>query len=211
MPKNLSVLTAIEKNRLSSDVPFLVCLNIEVIDPSTLRLVETLRLVRNTESISYNGFEYQAILFDMEIKQEAGAQNPVSLTITDFTKAVQGRMQAYGGGVGFSVTIMVVNAGALSQPPEITETFEVMGASASDYVATFELGVENALGHVFPRRRQMRDFCQSRYKEAGTCGYVGNMPTCDMTLQGSNGCAAHGNTIRFGGYPGINSNGARYG
>lgn len=211
MAKSLSLATVIEKNRLSSDVPFLVCLDIEVIDPATQTHVETIHLVRNDEAISFNGFEYQPFLFDIELKQETGAMSSVSLTLTDFTKAVQGRIQAYGGGIGFLVNIMVVNAGAPDQPPEVLENFEVIGASAANYVCTFELGVENALAKNFPRRRQQRDFCQWRYKDASTCGYTGSLPKCDLTLQGVNGCAAHANTVRFGAYPGINSNGVRYG
>ncbi|UUZ75534.1 hypothetical protein LP414_27850 [Polaromonas sp. P1(28)-13] len=166
---------------------------------------------RNSEGITYNGFPYEPILFDIEIKQESGTQGGVSLTINDYTKAIQARMQAYGGGVGFLATIIVVNAGALDQPPEIVEEFEVIGASSANYIVTFELGVENALAKTFPRRRQTRDFCQWRYKEGSTCGYTGGLPTCDLTLRGPNGCAAHSNTLRFGAYPGINSNGARYG
>lgn len=211
MPKALSVASIIEKNKLSSDVPFLVCLDIRVIDPVTSATVETLNLVRNSEDITYNGILYKAIMFDIELKAESGAQAAVTLTVTDYTKAIQGRMEAYGGGVGFLVAVIVVNGGALDQPPEIIEDFEVTGASAANYVATFELGVENALARYFPRRKQTRDFCQWRYKDPNTCGYTGGMPTCDLTLQGTNGCAAHGNTKRFGAYPGLNSNGARYG
>lgn len=210
MPKHISVVTAIEKNRLSSDTPFLVCLDIQVIDPATGAQVETIHLVRNNEAITFNGFDYQAFMFDIELKQDAGTQNPVSLVMTDYSKAIQARMQAYGGGIGFKVTIMVVNAGALTQPPEIIEDFEVIGASSSNYVCSFELGVESALAKTFPRRRQTRDFCQWRYKEVSTCGYSGTLPSCDLTLKGSNGCAAHNNAIHFGAFPGINSNGARY-
>jgi hypothetical protein len=211
MPKQLSVASVIEKNRLSSDVPFLPCLDITVIDPATFATVEVLHLVRNDEDIIYNGFVYKAILFDLELKQEAGTQGSVNLSIVDYTRALQGRMQAYGGGVGFRVSILVVNAGALDQPPEIIEDFEVIGASSADYSASFTLGVENALAKTFPRRKQTRDFCQWRYKDAVTCGYTGGLSSCDLSLQGANGCAAHGNTVRFGAFPGINSNGARYG
>lgn len=211
MTKSLSVATVIEKNRISSEVPFLVCLDIRVIDPVTLSTVETLHLVRNDEDVTYNGFEYKAFIFDIELKEEPGSMSPVTLAVTDFSKAVQGRMQAYGGGIGFQVSVMVVNAAALDQAPEVVEDFEVIGASASNYVCTFELGVESALAKDFPRRRQSRDFCQWRYKDANTCGYSGGIATCDLTLKGPNGCGAHGNTIRFGAYPGVNSNGARYG
>lgn len=210
MPKQLSVASVIEKNRLASDVPFVVCLDIRVIDPTTQALVETLRLVRNSDDITYNGFVYTAIMFDIELKQDAGVESKISLAITDYTAAIAGRMNAYGGGIGFLVTVMVVNTGALGQPPEVIENFEVIGATASEYVANFELGMGSALARVFPRRKQTRDFCQWRYKEAGTCNYTGGLPTCDLTLQGPNGCAAHGNAPRFGAYPGISSNGARY-
>jgi phage-related protein len=69
----------------------------------------------------------------------------------------------------------------------------------------------------FPRRRQARDFCQWRFRDPNTCAYDGPAPSCDYTLQGPNGCSAKGRrndgqwqTIMFGAYPGINSNGVRY-
>lgn len=208
--KNLSVATVIEKNRLSSDVPFLVLLNIEVVDPATGATVETLYIVRNSESITFQGNEYQPTKFDIELKQESGTQQQVSLTITDYSKAIQGRMQAYGGGVGFKVTMMIVNAGNLAQPAEVAEFFDVVSASAANYVCTFTLGAENAIMRQFPRRRQTRDFCQWRYKGA-ECGYTGSLETCDLTLRGGNGCGAHNNTVRFGAFPGINTRDVRYG
>jgi hypothetical protein len=39
---------------------------------------------------------------------------------------------------------------------------------------------------------------------------TGIMPSCDLSLQGPNGCAAHNNTQNFGGFPGLNDNGYRY-
>ena len=103
----------------------------------------------------------------------------------------------------------VVNAGALTQGPEITEYFEVITASAENFRCSFGLGADSEVMKTFPRRRQTKDFCQWRYK-GKQCGYTGALATCDLTLQGPNGCAAHNNTIRFGGYPGLNSNGLRY-
>lgn len=211
MPTQLSVASIIEKNRLSSDVPFLVCLDIHVVNPATNTEVEVLHLVRNDENITFNGVVYTAIIFDIDLKQETGAQSKVNLTVTDFTQALSGRMQAYGGGIGFKVKIIVVNAGALNQLPEIVEDFEIIGASSSEYVVTFELGIGNILAKTFPRRRQTRDFCQWRYKEANTCGYTGGLATCDLTLKGANGCEVHNNVIRFGAFPGINNSGSRYG
>jgi hypothetical protein len=204
MSKVLSLASVIEKNRISSEVPFLICLDIDVVNPDTGTTVETIHIVRNTESIAFRGFTYEPANFDIELKAEAGSQQSVKLSIKDYSKAVQGRMQAYGGGIGFKVTMMVVNAGALDLPAEISEYFEVVGADAANYVCNFTLGAENALTQMFPRRRQTKDFCQWRYK--GTeCGYAGVLSTCDLTLAGTNGCNAHANTIRFSAFPGISN------
>ncbi|WP_186296785.1 hypothetical protein [Cupriavidus campinensis] len=204
MSKSLSVATAIEKNQLGSATPFLVCLDIGVIDPTTAQLVETVYLVRNSEEIVFNGLTYMPVPFDIELKSESGSQSSVNLSIRDTSRAVQARMQQYGGGVGFRVKMTVVNAGNLTQPPEVVENFEVVGADASDYTASFRLGAENVLSQTFPRRRQTKDFCQWRYKDLNTCGYIGGLETCDLTLQGPNGCAAHNNSRNYGAFPGIN-------
>jgi phage-related protein len=210
MSTSLSIASVIEKNRLSSDVPWLICLDIDVIDPASMAVVETMRLVRNTEAITFNGFDYVPSNFDIELKSSSGEQQTVSVSINDYSLAIQKRMQDYGGGVGFKVSVMVVNAGNLAQPPEIIEYFEVVGASSNNYACSFTLGAENNLTKTFPRRRQMRDFCQWRYKSA-ECGYTGSVPTCDLSLQGPNGCATHDNVVRFGAYPGLSGRDSRYG
>jgi hypothetical protein len=209
--KHLSVATVIE-NRLSSDTPFLCAMDIEVVDPITGVVVEVIYLVRNSEDITYQGNAYVATSFDLDLKSEGGAVPTVSVAIKDFTKAIQGRMQAYGGGLGFNVTIYVVNAGNLLQPPEVVEFFQVIGAKAANYIVTFTLGAENAVAVTFPKRRQTKDFCQWRYKDPETCAYAGSLATCDLSLQGPNGCVVHENSPNFGGYPGISKNdGFQYG
>jgi phage-related protein len=210
MPKSLSVVSVIEKNRLSSDVPFLVGLDIDVIDPASGALVQVLRFVRNTETIIWSGFLYSPAAFDIEIKEAAGELQTVSLSFTDYTRAIQDYLQQYGGGVGFKVTVSVINAGNLAQGPEVQEFFEVIGAESADYIVSFTLGAENAISRQFPRRRQTRDFCQWQYKSV-QCGYTGGLPSCDLSLKGPNGCQAHANQLRFGGFRGINTRDVRYG
>jgi hypothetical protein len=191
MSKSLSVANVIEKNRISSEVPYLALLDIEVVDPNLGVVMETLHIVRNSEDITFNGVLYTALQFEFDLKSEAGAQPTVSVVIHDLTRAIQGRMQQYGGGIGFNVTIMVVNGSQLDKPADVVEYFQIVGASAQNYVVTFQLGAENALMYTFPRRKQTKDFCQWRYKDPDTCGYSGDLPSCDLTLQGPNGCAAH--------------------
>jgi phage-related protein len=208
--ENLSVKSVIEKNSIAGNEPFLVLLDIEVIDPATKSVVETIRVVRNSEDFIYQNNTYAAMAFEIELKTEAGTQQAVTLKMADFTRAIQERMQAYGGGIGSNVTVTVVNAGNSDQPPEVQEFFTVTGASAQGYFISWTLGTESILAVIFPKRRELRDRCSWRYKSA-QCKYAGNMPSCDLTLQGPNGCGVHSNTINFGGFPGINSNGIRYG
>ncbi len=210
MSKSLSLATVLEKNKLSSDVPFIALLDIEVINPATGVVVIVLHVANNPSSITYNGTLYEAGGFDFQVNSEAGKAPEVSLTVNDYTQAVQGYMQSYGGGLGSNVTLTIARGDALTLAPEMQEFFQITGASAANYSATFQLGAENSVMKTFPRRRQYRDFCQWRYKDSTTCKYTGGLSTCDLTLQGPNGCAAHGNTPNFGAYPGLSSNGARY-
>lgn len=210
MTTSLSVASIIEKNRISSEVPWLILLDVAVIDPATLVTVETLHLARNPDPVTYNGNTYAPAAFDISLKSEAGAQSEISLSIKDYTLTVQQRMQDYGGGIGFAVTVIVVNAGNLTQSPEVIEYFQVTAAETTNYVCTFTLGAENNITKTFPRRRQTKDYCQFRYKGA-ECGYTGPMPSCDLSLKGANGCEAHQNVIHFGAFPGINSRDTRYG
>lgn len=209
MSRALSVASVLEKSKLVSNVPFLVLLDIEVIDPESGESVEHIYLANDSEEFIYQGHVYQPFVFDIGLKQESGAQPTITLTFNDLSNTIQAKMQQYRGGVGFQVAVMVVNTGNKDQPPEVVEQFEVVGASSANYQVTFQLGAESALAKPFPRRRQMRDFCAWRFKD-GNCKYAGEATTCDRTLNGANGCAVKVNTINFGGYPGITA-GARYG
>lgn len=209
MSRSLSVANVIEKNKLASGTPYLVFAAIGVIHPTTKELVETIRVVRNNEDVTYQGQLWVATAFDIELKEEANTQPTITVSFADMTRGLQARLQEYGGGVGFTVTLIVQAANNLTQDPEVIEQFEVLSSSAEEYHVSFQIGAESALTKSFPRRRQTRDYCQWKYKSA-ECGYTGPLPTCDYSLSGPNGCGAHNNTIRFGAFPGVNSNGRRF-
>jgi phage-related protein len=202
--KNISSALVSDKNRLASDRAWMIALQVQVIDPATNSLVETLRLIRNDESSVIDGESYQPFPFEFEIEERDGLPT-VGLTIQDQTQAIQQRMEDYGGGVGFKVIVMAVSgvdAATIDAEPELTEEFQVLSASIADYVVSWQLGVPNPLNSNFPRRRQFQDQCSFRYK--GTeCGYTGAIESCDLTLTGVNGCGAHDNSNNYGGLPGV--------
>lgn len=199
----LSIAAVIEKNKIASSVAFIPLIDVNVYEPSTGAFVETLRGARNSEAVTFRGNVYAPVQFDLSFGSESGSQTTVELTIKDLSMTLQRYMELYGGGVGFGVTLHIVASDSLDKDSEISEFFEVIGASVDRITCTFQLGAENVLANSFPRRKQTRDFCQWRYKDPSTCRYSGTLPSCDLTLQGPNGCNAHNNTINFGGFPGI--------
>jgi phage-related protein len=209
MAQPLSLASAVDKNSIDSQTPWLICLEVDLIDFDTGASFGTGYFVRNTEDLVFNGNTYIKTSFDINVKNDAGGQPSVTITINDYTGTFQSYMQQYGGGVGSNCRIIVVNSGNLDAGIEVIEYFKIVGASANNYVATLTLGAENSLSIIFPRRRQFHGRCGWRYMSA-ECGYVGALTTCDLSLAGPNGCEAHLNQARYGGFPGINSNGMRY-
>jgi hypothetical protein len=205
MPNHISVASVVEKNRLGSSVPYLVCLDVDIPDPVTGAVLETMHLVNNTEDIVLQGVTYLKMPFSIELKQESGAMPQITLTVTDYSRALLEKLNNNGGGVGFNVKVSVFNSDTLDRPPEVTEFFEVLNADASNYVVSFTLGAENALARQFPRRTQRRDFCQWVYKDLDTCRYTGQLTACDRSLNGAMGCSKHNNVVNFGGFPSLTS------
>lgn len=209
--QKLSVLSVLEKNRLASDSPYLILLHLEVVDFETnLPTGEYLHLVRNNEPVQYLGVEWIPCDFEVDLREEANATPEISLTITDYTRVVHGELNRLGGAVGSNVTLTVLNKEAVDENRvEGYQTYKVTSASTANYVISWTLGAEDALAISFPRRRMLRDRCSWRYKDPGTCGYTGDNPTCDLTINGTNGCDKHldangvGNQRRFGGFPSL--------
>lgn len=210
MSQNLSVETVIEKNKLHSDTPFLVCLDVDIWDENLGQVIETLHLVRNSEDILYQGKIYTAVEFDVKVKNEVGEMPSVTVNVVDYKRVIQRELQEYGGGIGFPITMMIINAGNLDQKPEHVEYFRITGTGAKNYMVSWTLGTENPLTGRCPKRIAWRDRCSWRYK-GQECGYSGPLQSCDLSLQGENGCAAHSNTPRYGGFPGIKPGSANFG
>lgn len=203
MSRHLSVATAIEKNKIASDVAFVMLLDIAVRDEAG-DVVEHLRLAKNSENLVYRGETYQAANFNVKFKADVEEEPTMSVDAQDPSGFIRERMEAYGGGIGSDCTMIVVNSGNLIQPPEIEETFTVVGASTQGFVVSFTLGVENPLNVRFPRIHQYRDQCPYVFK-GERCRYAGAATKCDFTYDGADGCRAKGNQANFGGYRGLQS------
>lgn len=202
MPHNLNIASIIDKNKVSSTNVFLILLEVEVRD-SAGALVETLRVVKNSADIVFQGNTYTAANFELDIKLEATQEPSITLEVHDETRQLAQYIDAYDGLVRNKIRVMIVNSGSLNSPADIDEEMIVLTSSLSSYTARFELGVESSLGLRFPNYRQFKDRCFKTFK-GPRCQYAGAATTCDYTREGVNGCKAKNNEINFGGFPGIN-------
>lgn len=181
----------LEKNRLASDAPFLIFLEIE--NPS----IGEIRLVRNTENIQWQGKEWQAFPLDIETSGEDGKTIPaLNVKMSNCGGIIQTYMQQYNGLVDSGVRLMVALASNLANPtPEFELDFLIKSASYDESWVTFCLSASAELMNRFPAHRYINNFCPFHCGDI-RCSYIG-AGNCVNTLES---CLI---PSRFGGEPGI--------
>lgn len=202
MARHLSAASAIDSGRISSSTAWIILISIDVVEPNTRAVEETIYLARNDEDVTFKGQVYTAANFVINLDQSQNQAPSVTLVAQDQTGMIQQRVEDYAGGVQSRVNMMVVNSDRLDRPAEIEHTFDVISTSVKDSIVSFDLGAENPLVIQFPKHTQMKDRCSWRYKGYG-CEYAGALESCDYTLDGDNGCRVHDNIERFRGLPGL--------
>lgn len=181
----------LEKNRLASDAPFLIFLEIEN------KEIGVIRLVRNTENIMWQGSEWQAFPLDIETSGEDGKTIPaLNVKVSNCGGIIQTYLQQYNGLVDSEVRLMVALASNLENPsPEFALDFLIKSASYDESWVTFCLSASAELMNRFPAHRYINNFCPFRCGDL-RCGYIG-AGVCVNTLET---CLI---PSRFGGEPGI--------
>lgn len=168
----------------------------------------------NNESVTFGGNRYDPYpMTRAEIERDSdGNISDVTVTVSNVGREITTNASALRGK---SVTLNITNTNYLSS--SYSYTFTIKDITLSDVFATIRLGSVNLLTLDFPRERFMRTRCGWVFGSTG-CGYdttrSGALSTCDQTLNGSNGCVAHGtdevsagrprlHPLRFRGFPGI--------
>lgn len=192
----ISQAATLEKNKIESGTAWLILLEIEVTPYITLRLV------RNTEDIEWNGETWTAFPFEFDPpKQTSAGELPnFQLRVSNITRTVEGYLEQSGGGVGASVRVMVVMSSNLENThPELDEEFSVQSTSYDAEWVTFTLSGAVNLFRRVPLRRFLKNFCPFKY-QGPECRAQSGYTTCDKSLAA---CRLRGNEARFGGEPAI--------
>lgn len=200
--KHLNLSTVVDKNKIDSSNVFLILIEVKILSPETGEEVTTIRFVKNSENVTFEGNNFQAANFSIETSNEIGQEPTLSVKAHDETRTLAQYIDAYDGLVDSKLRMIVANSASLDSPPELDEEFLIVHASSQNYQVDMNLGVQSAVSQRFPNFRQQKDRCSWKYK-GPRCKYAGAMTTCDYSRTGPNGCIAHDNEINFGGFPGI--------
>lgn len=209
MPKSITLATAVDKNRVSSDNVYLLLLEVDIINAATGKVSETLYIANNNEDITFGGTSYQAIPFECELTQDKDSAPTATLTVYDFTQSIIAALTTEGWSLSWPARFKVINAKNLdSGKVDLEQNFKLMDATAGSdkFSVSFTIGAENPLSLRFPVRQQFRERCAWGYMggyKGPRCKYTGTLDSCDYTFTGSNGCIVHKNTLNYGGFPGV--------
>lgn len=188
-----------------------------------------LNVADSNYDVEYGGVTY--IRFPIAISETTissdGTIDRASLSVANVTREIMYYVETYDGLVNRKVVVRTVFARFLDKlytpqidgtvtetdNPEkdpnahIKEEFLIDTYNANEKVVVFTLDPVVDLEIKIPRRRYMdSNSCTFRYKDPETCKYSGSLPTCYKNLEA---CKAHGNSINFGGFAGLDSTNQR--
>lgn len=218
MPRFVSQKVFDQLHSLSNREAFVWLYEIEVpTDPPT-----RVRLVGQwTQQVTFRGnIYYPYDIVHSPVKENTeGNLSEVTLNVANMTREVQTILEDNNGLIGQPVRFLFVSTADLGGGKAVIEQdFTIRTVSSNNRNISMKLAVFNLFRARFPSRRLKKGHCRFKYRSA-ECGYVvptssGGLATCDQSLDGPNGCEAHGTNEldngfavihpkRFGGFPGI--------
>ena len=204
----LSLAAAADKHKLASNACWLLLVDFNWNG-------QHVRIVRNTDPVTFDAGDgagpqtYQPFSFELEdvqIKND-GSLPTYSLKVSNVNRLIEGYITQYQGAAGSTCSIYVLNTDNPAGEADLSIESTIIRTTTDAKYVTLTLGAPSPLRVLFPRRLYYAGTCMWRYKSI-RCGYTGSLPTCSLTFDGQNGCIAHANQTRFGGFPGVGSNGA---
>lgn len=227
----LSVAANIERHKLASGEPWLLLMDLAWPPDAAPSDQTHMRFVRDLNPITFDANdgngpqEYSPFNFQMgELSVSSNGSVPdCEVTASNVLRALQQTIEQFAGIVGAQLYLYAVNTANPAGEPDLALAFTVKQTTSDAKLVHFKLGASSPLRRLFPIHMYRPNFCIWQYNSpalqaAGAtmdnnlpgsqCGYIGPLPTCSHTIDGTTGCNAHNNTIRFGGFPGIDTNGA---
>lgn len=199
----LSPAAYVEKNALGSTGVWVIFL--EIFIP---QLNDYIRVCSNTEDMFWDGKLWQSFLFSFdEIGDHAKGEIPQFVVrVCNINGTVESYIEQADGATGSVVRLLVANTNIASNIPEVELEFRVKSSSVDNKWASFTLGVANPYA-ILVGQRLIRTGCRFTGPDGSKngfkgprCKYAGAQTSCNKTLSR---CRELGNSLNFGGAPGI--------
>lgn len=169
----------------------------------------TYRYAANTEPVSHGGHSWAptAIRFTPPDESQQGELPVATLAISNVDRILGLAVSSAGLSGATATMILLCTAAPTADHSPLTRTHDIVGVSITEQWVSLRLAAPFLIRHPFPARRYLGNYCAwvARYTGA-ECGYSGALPTCSGTLDD---CRDHGNSHRFGGFPGLTNPGFR--
>ena len=229
----LSVAANLERHKLGSGQPFLCLLCLQYpgsINPTAPQ--QYVRLVRNLDPVTFDSGDgngpqiYQPFNFELGeiVTSSTGSVPQMDLKASNVLRLLQTTIEQYGGCVGANLNLYFFCTANPAGEPDLALSFTVQSTVCDLKLVTFKLGASSPLRRLFPLFMYRPNYCiwpynspvlqaqaaaNPAFRNPGKqCAYLGPMTSCSHTIDGATGCQAHNNILRFGGFPGIDTNGA---
>jgi len=209
--KQLPAQIVIEKNKLNNPSPWLILLDIMLVDTNNPANTTDYYVVRNNEDVTYDGQLYTAFNFDLDQSRETskGEVPTLTLRVSNVERLLQADLEQYEGGNGSQVRVTRIHADNLAEDfGALSGLYDVIGCHFDNKWAVFNLGAPNPLNQRFPLERYIGMQCRyvSHFKGV-ECAYAGVETECNGSLTR---CVALANSERFGGFPGMMTNAVQF-
>jgi phage-related protein len=160
-----------------------------------------LRLVNNTDDVTFQGNTYDAFAFKLDENKSGGGKiQGVTLRVANPERALQPYLEEFDGLVGCPLTLTVVHADNLTEDyADLTLQWDIVAAQPKPDWIDFTLGAENPLRRRFPLFSATPRACNWVFKGV-ECAYSGAATSCARNLDA---CRDLNNSARFGGRPGL--------
>lgn len=226
MPASINSALVVEKNTLHNLDPWLWLFEIQIDD------TEALRVAGYDQEVTYGGETYSPfpVSVGSQTRDRQGTLQEAEVTVANIGAVVSGYLED-GNLLGKKCVIRLVHEDDLTDSVFGGE-FDIIEATATLESVAFRLALYRLSESPFPAQLFNRGRCRWRYGGAG-CNYNRNLPnaisgtnpdfdpaSCDLSLDGPNGCTVHGlneqangvpiqHPAFFGGFPGIPKGPAR--
>ena len=167
-----------------------------------------IRLVQNEVDITWNSQTWVAFPFEFDTVGEWRKNElpKVVVRVSNVARAIQGYIDDTDGGIQSEVVVYVVHGGNLGETtPLMRLDYTVISTTCNHEWVTFSLSSSNTFTRRFPKNKCLKNVCRFRFKDSW-CKYAGVETECDRSLTR---CRALGNSVNFGGFPGVGYRGLR--